>query len=481
MTHVVHTWRIVQPPIWALIVAAAASALSSCAVGPLPQAPSVETQGLAPSFRASMDIGPTTPPEQWWRRFNDPVLLSLIDQGLMANSDVAVATLRLRQARANLVASQGAFWPSLGASVGRSRSEGSHGLPATNLTQTSITAAYELDLFGGTRRAVTAARADRDSVAETRRSTAISVSAEIALNYVQARAATRRLELATNSLAAQADTLQLVRWRAMAGLASDVEVEQAAQLYAQTQSTLPDLRQLIDGAFNRLSTLTDATPGRIAEQLTGAADVPVAPMPEVSIPVDALRQRPDVRVAERTVVAELARVGVREAALLPALTLGGSYSGAGVNWAAATAAPTLQLTGLLAASLFRGGQDWAALESQKAAAAAAAATYRGVVHAAMEDLENALLTVRASREKAVALADADQAAQRALELARLRYQSGLIDFQSLLDTERTALTSAQSLIQSQADRATAAIRLYKALGAGGLDPTGPRVSERSDR
>jgi outer membrane protein TolC len=255
-------------------------------------------------------------------------------------------------------------------------------------------------------------------------------------------------------------------------------VAQAAQLAANTQAGLPDLQQTVDAALNRLATLTGEAPTRMAGEMGSDTQIPVAPLPEVPVPVDALRQRPDVHAAEQSVVAELARVGVREAAVLPALTLGGSYAGIGRNWSAATASPALQLSALLAGSLFRGGQDWAALESQKASAAIAAASYRGVVRSAMEELENALGSARASLAKEAALVEADIAAQQAMSLAQLRYQSGLIDFQSLLDSERTALSSQLSLSQAHADRAIAAIRLYKALGGGWPGSAGsPAASE----
>ena len=453
-------------------------ALAGCAVGPAPQPPAVQSVGLDEHFRLSLGSTATTPVAEWWSSFADPTLQSLIESTMAANTDLEIATQRLRQARAGLVAAQGGLLPTLGLSVGRSHTAADAPQPAIDSTSASLTVAYDVDLFGGHRRALTGAQADRRSAADNRRAVQIALAAEVAINYVSARAAVNRLQLAQANLAAQQETLQIVRWRAMAGLAGDVEVAQATQLAANTQAGLPDLQQTFDAAVNRLATLSGEPPARIAGQLGSDAHIPVAPFPEVALPVDVLRQRPDVRAAEQSVVAELARVGVREASVLPGLTLGGSYAGIGRNWSAATASPALQLSALLAGSVFRGGQDWAALESQKATAAVAAANYRGVVRSAMEELENALGSARASVAKETALAEADTAAQQAMSLARLRYQSGLIDFPSLLDVERTALSSQLSLSQARADRAIAAIRLYKAVGGGWPGAAGaPAASE----
>ncbi len=449
-----------------------------CAVGPNPLPPTVQTAGIDDQFRQSLGTLPVTPVAAWWSSFADPTLQSLINQAMLANTDLEIATQRLRQARASLVAARGGLLPTVGFSAGRSHTSTDEPLADIDSTTASLSVAYDVDLFGAHRRALTAAKADRRAAVDNRRAVQISLAAEVAINYVSARAAANRLQLAQANLAAQQETFQIVRWRAMAGLAGDVEVAQAAQLAANTQAGLPDLQQTVDASLNRLATLTGETPTRVAGEMGSDTQIPVAPLPEVPVPVDALRQRPDVHAAEQSVVAELGRVGVREAAVLPALTLGGSYAGIGRNWSAATASPALQLSALLAGSLFRGGQDWAALESQKASAAIAAASYRGVVRSAMEELENALGSARASLAKEAALAEADNAAQQAMSLARLRYQSGLIDFQSLLDSERTALSSQLSLSQAHADRAIAAIRLYKALGGGWPGSAGsPAASE----
>jgi NodT family efflux transporter outer membrane factor (OMF) lipoprotein len=462
---------------WALLLVAG---VGGCAVGPTPQAPAVQTSGIDTHFRQSLDGLPVTTQSQWWSGFADPTLQSLIDTAMVANTDLEVATQRMRQARASLVAARGGLLPTLGFSAGRTRTAGDGPQPAVETTSASLTANYEFDLFGGHRRAVTAAAADRRSAAESRRSVQISLAAEVAINYVSAVTAADRLRLAQANLAAQQETLQIVRWRAMAGLAGDVEVAQAVQLAANTQAGLPDLQQTRDAALNRLATLTGESASRVAARVGNTTTVAPAPFPDVALPYDVLRQRPDVRVAEASVVAELARVGVRESAVLPALTLGGSIGGVGRTWSAATTSPTVQLTALLAGSLFRGGQDWAAVESQKAAAAVATANYRGVVRTAIEELENAIGTARAVVAKETALTEADAAATQAVSLARLRYQSGLIDFQSLLDAERTALSSQLSLAQAHADRALAAIRLYKALGGGWPTSAGtPTASETS--
>jgi outer membrane protein TolC len=233
---------------------------------------------------------------------------------------------------------------------------------------------------------------------------------------------------------------------------------------------VPLIEQAYASAVNRLSVLLARPPADVAAALQPRAAIPLAPLPAVGIPADTLRRRPDVLAAEQALVAELARIGVRQADLYPALRLGGSFGGVGTSLANATDAALASAVASLTAPLFDAGRLRAAVEQQRAAADASLAAYRGTLLTAVEETENALVAVDVAARREVELLVALEAAQNAASMARSQYQTGLTDFQTLLDAERSLLATEESSAGALADRATATVRLYKALG-GGWDST----------
>ena len=444
-----------------------ASLLAGCVVGPTPVAPPIEQLGAPPEFAnaGAVQSEPATEDlSAWWSSFDDATLSEFVTRALDANADLEVAAARVRQARAGLQVTSAALWPSLGFGVSVTEREGA----ADTLYDAGLDAAYEVDLFGGVRRAVTASRADLAATEATRQGTRITVAAEVALNYVDARLAQRRLAIAQASLAAQDETLQIVGWRVMAGLAGSLDEEQARRLRAQTAAAIPAVEQSLEAAVNRLAVLLAWPGGEVRSRLLADsnAPVPLAATPAVGIPAETLRRRPDVLAAEQAVIAQVARIGVAEAQLYPALRLGGSFGGTATSLGDIADAATGALIASLAQPIFEGGRLRAAVEQQRAAADAAVAQYRGTLLAAVEDTENALVAVDATERRESQLVVAEEAARNATGLARSQYQAGLIDFQTLLDNERSLLATEDSRAGARADRATATIRLFKALGGG---------------
>jgi len=219
-------------------------------------------------------------------------------------------------------------------------------------------------------------------------------------------------------------------------------------------------------ALNRLSALIGSVPGTVDPAYAIAAPVPVAPVPGMTVPADMLRRRPDVRGAEQTLVAETARIGVREADLYPALRLSGTLSGNSSNWGDLTAGSVSTLVAGLTVPLFEGGRLRAAVEQQRAVALQAQVKYRDTVLLALEEAENALFAIDTAQRRELDLVIAEEAARNAATLARSQYQVGLIDFATLLDAERSLLVSEDTRAGARAARATATIQLYKALGGG---------------
>jgi len=455
---------------WAL-TGAAAVLLVGCVTDPGYRAPTLVELKVPEQFTTATQVtSADIDLARWWQAFGDPTLTALVERGLAANLDINEAGSRVRAARADLRAARGALLPSLYASGSASREVGERTSGATGARanyRIGFDAAYEADLFGGQRRSIEAARATADGKLASLRATQLTVASEIALNYLDAREAQARLRIARNMLSTLDETVEITGWRLQAGLVGSLDLEQARQLRAQTAASIPAIETTYAAAANRLAVLLDEAPGAVNDLLEPAADPPTAPgaLPAL-IPADVVRRRPDVAMAERTLAAETARIGVQTAQLYPALTLSGTFSGAGGSPSKAANDMIGSFAAGITAPILHGGQIRAAVEAQRANSAVALAAYRTSVLTALEEAENALASVSAADRREAALVVAEAAARNAAEIARVQYRSGRSDFQSLLESERTLLSSQDSLASGRAARGAAAVKLYKALGGG---------------
>jgi outer membrane protein, multidrug efflux system len=452
----------------AVTAAGVAAVLGGCTVGPDYRAPPLSALKVPAQFNAvpaatsaDVDIG------AWWRAFDDPTLTVLVERGLAANLDIDAAGARVRKARADLKAAHGAQLPSLDVFASQAQRVGRNTGAPRSTFQAGFDAAYEADLFGGLRRSVEAAHATAQGAEAGLRSTQLTVASEIALNYLDAREAQARLRIARDTLKTLDDTVEIVGWRLKAGLVSDLDLQQARQLRAQTAASIPALEVIYAAAANRLAVLLDEAPGAVDALLEPAVAPPAAPaVIPAAIPADVVRRRPDVAFAERTLAAETARIGVETAQLYPALSLSGTFAGSGASISKAAENAAGLLIAAISAPVFHGGQIRAAIEAQRATTGAALDAYRASVLNALEETENAMVAISKAAERERSLAEAETAARNAAELARIEYRSGRIDFQTQLDSERTLLSSQDSLVSTQVARDTAAIQLFKALGGG---------------
>lgn len=408
----------------------------------------------------------------WWRQFGDAQLDALIDEALQGSLDLQLAQARLRQARALREQAIGGFFPTLSASTGASDNRSSPAvspLSTPTVYDAGFDASWEIDVFGGTRRALEAATAEQEASAASLDQARVSLVAEVARNYVELRSYQRRLQIALDNLASQSETLQITDWRYQAGLAAASDVEQARTSREQTRASLPDLEVGIGNAENRLAVLLGLNPGTLHQRLAAPAPLPALPdSVAAGIPADVMRQRPDLIAAERKLAAETARVGQKLAQRFPSLKLGGSFGWQAYSFAALGGADTLArgASATLAATLFDGGRLRAAVEVQSAIQEQALIEYRSSVITALEEVENALKAYAAGRDRVDARRAAAVAARNAAQLARQMYQSGLADFQKVLETERTRLSTEDNLASAEAGMRLQLIALYKALGGG---------------
>ncbi|MEH3034989.1 MAG: efflux transporter outer membrane subunit [Sphingomonas adhaesiva] len=456
--------------------------VAGCSVGPdyRPQTPA----GLGVPAAFSVPAAPTREDlTRWWNRFDDPVLGQLVEQAASANLDVAQAVARLRQAREALVQSRADLLPSVSGTAGYSRSETLAGggqtitLPdgtvqnvgggGANNFSLGASAQYQLGLFGEVRRTIEASRADYQASGFDYATTLLSVEQEVARNYVLARLYQAQLANARASLTLQDDNLEIAGFRVQAGLVSSLDQEQARVQRAQTAASIPTLEQQYNAAVSRLGVLTAQAPGALKPLMAPVRAIPAGlPAQGVGIPADVLRQRPDVRAAERQLAGATARIGVAEAALYPNLAISGN-----INTRAGTVGTLLDtVTGGLFAgvtqAIFNGGRLRSQVRGQRAAADAALAAYKAAVLTALEDVENAIVALDTAQRRQATLATAADAADAAAVLSRSLYRSGLTDFTTLSQQEAAALSARNGVAQARADAATALVQLFGALGGG---------------
>lgn len=462
--------------------------LTACAtVGPTYKQPELSVPAgwnrLEQSANADAKAVATGDLSRWWVALNDRLLSQLVEEALSASPDLRSAKARLRQARAaGSIASAGRY-PSVTASGSASRvasSEEAGSGASVNMFSAGLDATWEADLFGGVRRGIEAADADLASTEASLQDTRVSLVAEVALNYVEARTLQIRLGIARDNLASQTETLQLTKWRAQAGLVSTLDVEQARSNVEQTRAQVPALADSLSRAEHSLDILLGKTPGTLHARLSTDGALPSVPREiAVGIPADTLRQRPDVRSAERKLAAETARVGVAEAARYPSFTISGSIGLEALTLGAIgrSGAATSSLLGGIAAPVFNAGRLKSRVEQQDAVREQAEASYEKSVLNALQEVEDGLVSLALSRERGEALDTAVRSARNAAELARQRYSAGLTDFQVVLDTERSVLLVEDSLASTRADTVLSVIRLYKALG-GGWTPQKESIAQK---
>jgi outer membrane protein, multidrug efflux system len=405
---------------------------------------------------------------QWWQRFDDSLLTALVGDALHANTDVRSAQATLREARAARDVSAAQLLPFVGASasVGRSNSGKAS---TTNSLKTGFDASWEPDIFGGKRSGLNASEADAQASAASLGDVQVSIAAEVAVAYMQLRGFQARDAIARSNLTMQEETLQLTRWRAQAGLASSLDVEQAQSATEQTRAQIPALATSIAQTQHSLALLTGRAPAALHERLGAVSPVPQAASDlALNIPAETLRQRPDVRAAEHQISAALARTAQADAARYPSFQLSGSVGLSALTLGALGGGGALvgALLGSVSVPIFDGGASKAQVRAQEAALDRARVGYQAVVLTALKDVEDALVALRGNRERLDRLRGAADAAGNAALLARQRYQSGLVDFQTVLDTQRTLLGTQDAVATTQAELSADHVRLYKALGGG---------------
>lgn len=446
--------------------------LQACMVGPNYKPPASASLGVPDAYSGPAATGALPDISTWWTSFGDTELTSIIDRARRDNLDIAQAVARLKQAREGLVQARASLLPTVSGSAGYSRNLLDSAGSRDNFS-IGADASYQADIFGGTRRSIEAARATEQASGYDLATVQTSIAAEAARNYLLARQYQAALKIARDSLAIQDDNLEIAGFRVQAGLVSSLDQEQARAQRAQTSAQIPTIEQNYAAAVNRLGVLTGQAPGALKAELEAVQPIPMGPADiPAGIPGDVLRQRPDVRSAERNLGAATAQIGVQKAALYPALNITGNIG----TSASALGSLASVITGGLFAGLtqliFDGGRTRSRVRSQEAAAEGALAAYKSTVLTGLEDVENALQALQAAKLRQHDFAVALDASNAAAILARSQYRAGLTDITTLNNSEAALLSAQNGMNGARGDQAQAMVALYLALG-GGWNPAEP--------
>jgi multidrug efflux system outer membrane protein len=451
--------------------------LSGCMVGPNFKRP----QTTLPADWA----GPTaesrllTPTEEelasWWTLFDDPTLVSLIEKAVQSNLDLKQAEARIRQARAArgiVAAGIGPTVDATGAYQHSRASGGSNGKSGGVITdqyQVGFDAGWELDIFGGVRRAIEAADADLQAALETRRDVLVTLTAEVARNYIDLRAFQERIAIGRQNLETQKHSAALTRLRFQAGFVGALDVANADAQVATTTSQIPLLEASARQTIYSLSVLLGRDPAALIGELSPVAAIPLAsPSIPLGVPSDLLRRRPDIRRAEAEIHAATARIGVATADLFPRFTISGSLGvrasdfSSWFDWASRiwSFGPSASW------NLFEMGRTRSNIEQQRALQDQSLITYQQTVLTALQEVENSLIASAKEDEHCRALREAVAANRKAVELATTLYTQGQTDFLNVLNAQRSLYASEDALIQSTGNVSTDLVAIFKALGGG---------------
>ncbi|MFT3990456.1 MAG: efflux transporter outer membrane subunit [Luteolibacter sp.] len=441
--------------------------LSACAVIPAknPEANIPQDWKNAANFpvaSANQDLS------RWWKRFDDTTLTRLISSALAQNPDVAAAAAKIRESRANRAATTAGLFPSLDASANRTFSDSNTSRSISY--SAGLDASWELDFFGKQRNKILAATAQIGASEENYHSVQASLASEIAIAYTSLRSAEARIDITRRSVKSREQTYQIAKWRLEAGQIDNLEASQALSSLEQARASLPSLEQSASQSRNLLAVLTGQNPGTLDGALSSGKSRLPNPSTRlaIGIPADTIRQRPDLRLAAYQYIAQVATTNAAKAERFPSFSISGSL---GLNTLAASKLfnpeqTSASLVGGITSPIFDAGSIRANIASQTAVQEQSLLTYRSTVLTALSEVEDALIACKRSAERIAMLERAATAALEADTLAGQKYEAGITDLTTVLDSQRTLLSLEDSLISARADRTTAYIELYKALGGG---------------
>ena len=450
---------------------------AGCAVGPNyaqpePEMPDRWHQDLARGLAEGQ-----APLQTWWTTLDDPLLDSLVERAVAGNLDLKQAVARVDEARARRGIARGEWFPTLGSLSSYSRekiSEEAFPIPgiggnAQNRYTAGLDASWEIDLFGRIRRSTESADASLEAIVEDYRDTLVLLLSEVGQAYVDVRSFQQRIDYARSNVRTQQGSLRLTSDRNAAGLVSDLDVRQAELNLATTEAFIPSLQIGLTVAINRLGVLLGQHPTALRAELETPTPIPSPPSEIlVGLPTELLRQRPDLRSAERQLAAQTAQIGVAKADLYPRLALLGTFAFDALDAAKLFTgdASAFSFGPAVRWNLFDGGRIRSNVKAQESLTEQALLGYEQTVLLALEEVEDAFVAYVQENERRDMLQRSVTAADAAVKLVNTLYRTGLTDFQNVLDSERSLFQRQDELAESEGRVTQNLVQIYRALGGG---------------
>jgi outer membrane protein, multidrug efflux system len=470
VSRIARTCTVVPLPIaFALTIVVCAS--GGCVLGRDYTRPTVEVPQAYRFANGAAPASTLADVPAWWRGFGDPELDALVDEGLAANHDLRIATARVDEFAAHVVATRAQGLPQVGygASAGRQRAND----VVVGSYSALLSASWELDLWGRIRREDEAARANLLATEQARLGVALTLVSAIVSGYVTLLDLDRRLEVAEATLEGRRRNVDIFQMRLEGGVVSDFEMMQVTAEYETAVGSIPELQQAIVQQEHALSVLIGRNPGPIkrGRSLQSLATPPVP----AGLPSDLIARRPDILQSEQQLVAANALVGAARALYFPTISLtgfGGSASSE-LDHLFTGPARTWSFIGQLLGPIFAGGAIDSANRQAQARHEQALEVYKQTIQSAFRDVDDALAAIQNNRALVDSLERRVAALQRAVELARERYDNGYADYLDVLDTERSLFSAELSLTTARGDGYRSLVNLYRALGGDWIEQVAP--------
>jgi outer membrane protein, multidrug efflux system len=446
--------------------------LNGCLLGPDYSRPKVDVPA---TFRFSIQETTDTANTAWWEQFEDPVLNDLITAALADNLDVKIAAARVEEFRGQFVTTRSGLFPQVGANFDASRQrasqDGSVPIPAGvgavyNQFDASVSASWEIDLFGKTRRETEAARANLLASEEGRRGTILALVGSVASSYINLRSLDRQLDIAKTTAESRADSVKVFTLRFKFGEVSEMELAQSRSEYQAALATIPQLESQIAVQEDALAVLLGRNPEPI---LRGhELDALAAPTIPAGLPSDLLERRPDLLQAEQNLIAQNALIGAARALYFPSISLTALFGSLSTEFSNLFTGPARvwSFAGAVSLPIFTAGNIEGQVHQAEARQQEALFAYQKAIQTAFQEVADALITLQKSREQLSVQYDQVAALSTYAHLARLRYEGGYTSYIEVLDAERSLFNAQLSYAQTQGAELTSFVSLYKAMGGG---------------
>lgn len=441
--------------------------LSGCTLTPEYQRPNIDIPSQWSTSNNSNEKTADHTAQDWWNSFENTELSALINEALVQNNDLLASMQRIEQSRANLKISGASILPtaSISTSGSRAHTNPSQGKTTSSTSlQAGLNVSYEMDLFGKNQANIMASQEDLKVTQYDHEALSLVVMGDVASGYFTLLNLRERLKIADDNLNNAKEVMRIIQARVNEGTESELELAQQKSSVASNEATRISLAQQIKNAENALAVLLGKTPQSIVFKGHSLQELNI---PEIAIgqPSKLLESRPDIRAAEAQLLSANADIGAARAAFYPTISLGGNnlISSSGFNDPATVA---LSLVSSIAAPMFQGGTLKGGLEKATARQEELVQNYKKTILVAFQETEDAIIAVESAQKRETKLGIAMRQSQKAYNLSKIRYDIGIIDFQTLLDTQNSQLLAEDSFSQAKLERLQASILLFKALGRG---------------